>query len=285
MDFNAETRILVLSADTACARRWVEILSTPGDGLVWAAQDETPGGTEPEVVVAIGDSVLDEGRAEVGVVRIGGGLRADVQLPADAAPREVQLACRLLLEIVRLRRQVRSGVEVQSCLSQQALTDPLTGLPNRRAWDEAIAERMAAAASRFQRLCVAIFDLDFFKQVNDQCGHTVGDEVLRSVGQAFRHHLRHEDFVARLGGDEFGLLLWTPDAVIAFAVVDRVRNSLTTRPAWAEGRVVTASAGFCVAPARPAPLPCPDELLAAADAALRQAKQHGRDRTVEELRA
>ena len=107
----------------------------------------------------------------------------------------------------------------------QALSDPLTGLPNRRAWDLALKEWVAAAADGANRLCVAILDLDHFKQINDVHGHVIGDEVLCASGQEVYDNLRQDDFVARLGGDEFGLLLWVPDEEVTLAVLERVRTA------------------------------------------------------------
>ena len=209
-------------------------------------------------------------------IRIGATGAADVRLPADCPAGELRLACQLLAQIVECRRRERQAVEIQRSLSQQALSDPLTGLPNRRAWDEALAERSTPAAGR---LCLAILDLDHFKEINDLHGHAIGDEVLRAAGQAVCDNLRHGDFVARLGGDEFGLLLWVADDQQAAAVVERVRSSLPERFARTGLPRVTASAGYRltdgVQPAGSA-----EALYAAADASLREAKLGGRDRTV-----
>ena len=75
-----------------------------------------------------------------------------------------------------------------------------------------------------QRLCLAVLDLDQFKEINDTQGHAAGDRVLQAVGQSFRKYLRQDDFVARLGGDEFGLLLWAPGEAEAAAIVDRLKR-------------------------------------------------------------
>ena len=129
-----------------------------------------------------------------------------------ALPRELTLACELLAQIVRLRRRERQAAEIHRELSAQAMSDPLTGLPNRRAWDLALTGALAVAAAEARdQLCLAILDLDHFKHINDLHGHVVGDEVLRASGRAIYDHLRQDDFVARLGGDEFGLLVWVPD--------------------------------------------------------------------------
>jgi len=97
-----------------------------------------------------------------------------------------------------------------------ALTDPVTGLPNRRAWDERFAD-----AALSPDLAVLILDLDGFKAYNDRAGHLAGDGVLTRVGEVIRGVLRAEDFVARLGGDEFGVLLPLTDTRTAMAIADR----------------------------------------------------------------
>jgi diguanylate cyclase (GGDEF)-like protein len=216
------------------------------------------------------------------VIRVGVEGTGDVRLPADASDREIELACQLLAEVVRLRRKDHALTRSRKRLVEQALSDPLTGLPNRRAWDRALEEQVAAAGSPGTRLCLAILDLDHFKRVNDAQGHAAGDDVLRAAGEAIAGGLRESDFVARLGGDEFGLLLRARDEAMGRAVVDRVRQSIPLRLSQSGTHRVTASAGFALTPsgAMTSPLPCPDALFRAADTALSQAKRQGRDRTV-----
>jgi diguanylate cyclase (GGDEF)-like protein len=284
MDDPPGVQILILASQPEAARRWAAMLQG-AQFQVWMAGQETPQDEGPEVIVT------DRGpidRHDCGVVRIeaeaaGPTDPADVQLPADATARELQLACRLLAQIVRLRRADRFRAELQQRLLDEAMTDPLSGLPNRRAWDQAVAKRLPAASTA-RRLCLAILDLDHFKRINDAYGHAAGDEVLRAAGQAVRDGLRQDDFVARLGGDEFGLLLWVPDEATAAVVVERVRAELPARLSRHGTHAVTASAGYHLAPetASATGLPCCDALFAAADAALRAAKQQGRNRTVGE---
>ncbi|MFC1596789.1 GGDEF domain-containing protein [Planctomycetota bacterium] len=216
------------------------------------------------------------------MVRIGVEGPADVRLPADVSERELRLACRLLAEVVRLRRENHARTETHRRLAEEALTDPLTGLPNRRAWDGAIRRWIDTAAGSTRQICLAIIDLDHFKRVNDTHGHATGDDVLRAAGQVISDGLRQADFVARLGGDEFGLLLLVRDEATARAVLERVRGRLPSELAQRGRPPVTASAGFRLTPpgSPAAPLPSPESLFIAADAALRQAKHDGRDRTV-----
>jgi diguanylate cyclase (GGDEF)-like protein len=298
MDGPSATILLVLAANPASARRWTEILEGP-QTTVWQRRP-VPGDGRPDVIVTDLAEVEDRPGGDPAVVRIGnagtddkghgdknkgdGGCNspADVWLPADCSPRELVLACQLLAQIVRLRRRERQAAEIHQELSVQALSDPLTGLPNRRAWDLALQEWVAAAADGANQLCVAILDLDHFKQINDVHGHVIGDEVLRASGQEVYDNLRQDDFVARLGGDEFGLLLWVPDDEVTVAILERVRTALPERYRQAGLPTLTASVGYRLA-GRGDPRGGPfstESLYAAADAALRAAKQGGRNRTV-----
>ena len=210
------TKILILGCPAETARRWTRALEAAGVEIRCQATPDY----RPELIVTDLADIPASEAGDPGVVRVGTDGPGDVRLPADCTDRELCLACRLLAQIVRLRRRAIQSAEIHRELSAQAMTDPLTGLPNRRAWDAALPERLALAGRRSQ-LCLAILDLDHFKQINDSHGHAIGDEVLRATGVAINDNLRQDDFVARLGGDEFGLLLWVPDEEVAAAVVER----------------------------------------------------------------
>jgi len=284
--------VLITSGRRTLTQRWAKTLRQ-GGARVWIEAAEVPPDEQIDVIVTEGDSLDLQGPAQssptqwpaelAGVIRVGRSDAtddgtADAWLPQDATARELRLACRLLARISRLRCRQRSEAELRCRLAEEALSDPLTGLPNRRAWDQAIAQRLATAAESWRPgvkgFCLAIFDLDHFKRINDAHGHAVGDVVLRSAGGAIRDNLRDDDFVARLGGDEFGLLLSGLDESTATEVVERVRRALPSVCA------VTASAGYCTVAAASGPLPSADALYSAADAAMHEAKRQGRDRTV-----
>lgn len=271
----ADVRVLIV-AQPESARRWALALAADG-ATVWASRAQMPAQARPEVLLTDAPALpgaAADAAAEPGVVRVGAEGPADALLPADAAAREICLACHLVARIARLRGQVRSSLEIHEQLFRQALSDPLTGLPNRRAWEEWFPARLAAPRAPEARLCLAIIDLDHFKRVNDERGHAAGDEVLRAAAKSLREGLRQEDLLARLGGDEFGLLVEVHSPEAAAGVVDRVRRRVATAPDAEAGRRVTASAGYCLLPAPEAADP-----LAAADAALREAKRQGRDQT------
>jgi diguanylate cyclase (GGDEF)-like protein len=163
-----------------------------------------------------------------------------------------------------------------------ALTDPLTSLPNRRAWDEELNRQLQLCHAQNMPLFVAILDLDEFKLVNDQLGFAAGDAVLVAASQALSGQLRAGDFVARVGGDEFGLLLCGVSAEQAKAVADRVRRGVANHLAGSSSLPVTASVGLSKSGGRNArgENSTPSEIFAQADAALRQAKRTGRNRMV-----
>jgi diguanylate cyclase (GGDEF)-like protein len=300
MSLPPAAEILILAEPQTTARRWAAALEGPGT-RVWLSAEDVPDPARLELILAERDAPLPAAVGEVrpcppktgepaattpGLIRVGGQRPADLRLPADVTDRELRLACQLLAEVVRLRRRDHALARTQRRLAEEALTDQLTGLPNRSAWDDALAERLPTARGATGRLCLAVLDLDHFKRINDAHGHAAGDDVLRAAGKVISGGLRETDFVARLGGDEFGLLLPVSDEATARAVVERVRGSVPAGLARLGTHAITASAGFEVTPSAEAstPLPCPDALFIAADKALAQAKRQGRDRTVSAAR-
>jgi diguanylate cyclase (GGDEF)-like protein len=167
---------------------------------------------------------------------------------------------------------------------REARTDELTGLANRRSFNERLA-RATAARRPDGRLAVLVIDLDDFKAVNDTLGHHYGDELLRMVAPRLRQVVRSEDTVARLGGDEFGVLLAGADADRAAQVAERLRAGFR-RPfrLGPRSQTVAASVGIAVAPDDAEE---PVELLRHADLEMYQAKsgRAGRARDQGELHA
>ena len=161
----------------------------------------------------------------------------------------------LLAQVGALYRQVR----------RLARTDSLTGVPNRRAWDEELPRELARAARSRQPVCVALLDLDHFKQYNDRHGHQAGDRFLKEAAAAWQAMVRRTDLVARYGGEEFAILL--PDCHLdsALEIAERLR---TAQP---EG---TCSLGVAQWDGREDVT----SLVARADRALYAAKEAGRDR-------
>lgn len=153
-----------------------------------------------------------------------------------------------------------------------ALTDPLTGIPNRRYADLALA-REFAGAQRGRVLSLALFDLDRFKAYNDRHGHRAGDQALRSFASALMANTRRMNLSARYGGEEFLAILSSTPATGAEVFAGRVREDLAAAPPQAGP--LTVSVG--IAQYRAA-MSSPEDLMEAADRALYEAKTSGRDR-------
>lgn len=190
--------------------------------------------------------------------------------PFDAA--ELLARVHAGLRIVSLQGRLASA---NDRLAKLALTDALTDLPNRRAFDTLLDTRFAQT-SRADGCSVAIADVDRFKAVNDLHGHATGDLVLIAVAGALRSAAPAGDGVARLGGEEFGLLLHGGDLRSAAMTCDLLRRAVARIRVPVEGGELSVTASFGVASMAAAQTP--DEVLKRADAALYRAKNAGRDR-------
>lgn len=157
-------------------------------------------------------------------------------------------------------------------LHDESHTDPLTGLPNRRAFDETIAGLVHGRREHDRSFSLLMLDLDRFKEYNDAHGHLAGDEVLRRAAGLLRAALRPGDLPARYGGEEFSVLLPDTDADEATRVAERIVQSFHDEP-W-PGRAVTISAGVAAARRDEAS----SDVVGRADSALYAAKATGRDR-------
>lgn len=164
-------------------------------------------------------------------------------------------------------------------LERLALTDEMTGLPNRRAAEARLREEIASARRHGQTFVLGLVDLDHFKLINDRYGHRVGDETLASFARVFVDHLREEDWVARWGGEEFLVCLHTADVAQAEAVFERLRATLQHEAFdTSVGAIhLTLSVGLGQFDLEKG---TQDTLLANLDSNLYEAKSRGRDRIV-----
>ncbi len=177
----------------------------------------------------------------------------DSQVKSENSSRRVEaLTVRFQVENAQLeakwqRERSEALVVLNQQLEHQALTDALTGLANRRAFNEHFRRTFATAKEANSGLSVVLIDLDHFKQVNDQFSHAIGDEVLKTFAQILRQHCRVTDLAARHGGEEFVLLMPGIEGQASFNACERLRLA-TERFDWATiqpGLQVTASFGFC----------------------------------------
>ena len=175
----------------------------------------------------------------------------------------------------RVRRSARKSAEIASeraellaALAEVARTDDLTGLPNRRAWDEGLDRELARAERDETPLCIGLMDLDRFKLYNDDHGHQAGDRLLKEIAAAWRSELRTTDILARYGGEEFALALPGCDIADAAALVERLRAATPEHQTCSAGIVLWDSSETA------------ERLFGRADRALYAAKEAGRDRIV-----
>lgn len=157
-----------------------------------------------------------------------------------------------------------------------ALTDPLTGLANRRGFQTALKRLLDSARAEDLPVTVVLLDLDYFKQINDTFGHAAGDRVLETLAQIIQKALRKDDIAARWGGEEFVLVLAGATKEVAARVVERIRKTLRETHFDPITRPVTVSAGIAGGK-----VPGPGDVehwLERADHALYAAKRSGRDR-------
>ncbi|MBB5693166.1 diguanylate cyclase [Muricoccus pecuniae] len=183
---------------------------------------------------------------------------------------------------VAVSRDVTERRSMESRLAELASTDGLTGLANRRRFDEVLNREWRRAAREESCLAVLLLDVDHFKAFNDLYGHLSGDDALREVARAIGETIRRPgDLAARYGGEEFAAVLPRTDAAGAREVAERIRGAIAALGIGHEGNAaghITASIG--VAAVQPHAFSAPDApmLLGAADSALYEAKRSGRDR-------
>jgi diguanylate cyclase (GGDEF)-like protein len=191
---------------------------------------------------------------------------------SDQVSRLILLATATVLNVYIVR-----GIQRQRELSN---ADPLTGVFNRRFFDDYFASEMARAVRFNSRMAVAMIDVDHFKQFNDRFGHAAGDRALKNVARALQLAVRRSDLVARYGGEEFVVLLRETDAEQAMDRVEQIRQAIQKEShTFGDSRPVhiTVSAGVASWPADGITV---GDLVATADRRLFEAKEAGRNRVV-----
>ncbi len=181
---------------------------------------------------------------------------------------------------VRIVHLQKALMDSNRRLEELSLTDSLTSLRNRRAFDERIDDAFEQARRYDRPLSLVLVDVDHFKPINDSYGHHAGDSVLKGVADLIASSTRQSDFVARVGGEEFAVLLPETPLFEAMQVAEKIRSRIAATPV--DGLDVTVSLG--VANALHSRVTQPAELYEAADQALYRAKSNGRNRTEMERR-
>jgi diguanylate cyclase (GGDEF)-like protein len=202
-------------------------------------------------------------------------LALTMQHSFNEANRQAELERTQRLELGRVNQVLMLQAEQ---LERDATHDGLTGLPNRRYLERLLDHECTQAATLEAPLCVALADIDYFKQVNDRFSHAVGDEVLRVISRLFRQHLREQDTVGRYGGEEFAFALPNTTKATALTVLERLRLEVEQFD-WASIHAtlsVTISIGIAEADQHQGRV----ALLNIADTNLYIAKRAGRNRTM-----
>ncbi len=235
---------------------------------------------EDQFIPVIILSVKSDLDSKVTGLRIG----ADDFLAKPFAEAEILARCAAMLRIKQLQERLH---EVQRKLEEQSITDSLTGLKNRRFFDERLHEEFRRAQRYGDYLSLIMLDLDHFKEVNDRFGHPSGDAVLREASSLIRASIRDPDICARYGGEEFAVILPKTHMSGALAVAERIWRELDAKEyvippngpvvdAAATRTVrVTASLGIAFYPSKD--ITTGELLLRFADQALYQAKRAGRN--------
>jgi diguanylate cyclase (GGDEF)-like protein len=172
------------------------------------------------------------------------------------------IACALGVGVEFFFQRIRSHTDR---LASLAWTDHLTGVPNRRAWDEELQRALESSRQAGRPLCVAMLDLDHFKDHNDRFGHPAGDQLLSDLAFRWKEQIRGADILARLGGDEFALIISNCRMEAALSIVRRLCTEIPCE--------VTCSAGIAAFDGAESA----KALVARADRALYEAKDRGRD--------
>jgi diguanylate cyclase len=221
---------------------------------------------------------------------------ADEQLLAADSRHQVKAIVETLANSARDMREANKALEERLALSRaeignlqqsleairaESLTDPLTGLGNRKYFDRMIKMAIQSSLSTGEPLSLLMFDIDHFKSFNDSYGHLTGDQVLRLVGMSLKHAVKRQDITARYGGEEFAIVL--PNAALrrALMVADQIRHRVMDKELKKKstgeilGRV-TISVGISLLK----PDDDTDTLIERADACLYAAKRTGRNRVI-----
>jgi diguanylate cyclase (GGDEF)-like protein len=181
---------------------------------------------------------------------------------------------RQIMELLEMRRTLIGLSDANAKLGQQNLTDALTGIPNRRAYDQKLTEEFSRAKRTGTPLSLLLIDIDNFKHYNDTFGHPAGDSALQSVARVLMSSLRPYDFLARYGGEEFVIILPSTDLTDAIVVAERVRGLVASSEF--PHRKFTISVGVSRLDVEAGPR----ALIQAADNGLYRAKAAGRNKVV-----
>jgi len=178
-----------------------------------------------------------------------------------------------------LTEEITRRKRLEAELHHQALTDPLTGLGNRRQYELLFRRELDRMKRTGNRMVLGIIDLDYFKQINDQFGHDVGDEMLRMVAEALQAPLRQSDILGRFGGEEFILILPDTSMDQGRAIAERMRSALACSTLVRNGERINVTATFALTEVSMQDTDI-QKIIRRADEYLYAGKHQGRDRVM-----
>lgn len=227
--------------------------------------------------VGLHNSELQSVGQNVGHMKSGTDFGALQRMLLQQIAEVIQSNKRLENDLVSMRYQLEQQAQQLDRTQREARTDPLSGVGNRKGFDERIQAMMFNYQKKGREFALILADVDHFKWINDTHGHQAGDRVVTRIGQVLRECVRPHDYVARFGGDEFAILLHGTDLATAERVGQRIRSQ-TARTSFEGGQhgehlSVTFSMGL----ASPSKGETVAELMERADRALYRSKQGGRN--------
>ena len=221
----------------------------------------------PVIVMTTADDNVDKNLAFLN------GANDFVSKPID--PTELQSRVNVHHKLSRTIRELEAS---RKLLAEQASTDPLTQLKNRRAFFEHGAQHMSLSKRYKSDLSILLIDIDHFKKVNDTYGHQAGDEVLTQVARLLKQLTRNEDTVARMGGEEFAILLPDTNRLGTAVMAERIRVAVEKEKIIVGDNTITITLSIGVATYGSEKAESVDDLLRIADSRLYLAKENGRNR-------
>ncbi len=249
-----------------------EATDRPIDDIIHLV-DEQSGDTIPcAISISLRSDQVERNLQGRMLVRKGG---EEIAVAESAAP--MHDAAGKIVGAVLVFDDVRQTRELTERLSHQAMHDALTGLLNRREFERHIQQALDNTRDNSAHYALCYMDLDQFKIVNDTCGHTAGDELLRELGALLQNKLRDSDIVARLGGDEFGVLLQGCSMDDAQKLAGEIRLAIRAMHFVWDGKSFQIGASIGIVPLS-ASTESVAEALSSADVACYAAKEQGRDR-------
>jgi diguanylate cyclase (GGDEF)-like protein len=243
----------------------------------------------PGLLIVMFFGVIGLPRASDSLVNVAlGALSVPLVLPRHPQPADVIYEVAHFATVVALvwaacallERLAAQSFAYRSRLQREAITDALTGLHNRREFESGMVREMERARRMQVPLSLAILDIDFFKRINDQHGHDIGDAVLREVAATLQHHIRKSDLLARIGGEEFALVMLGTQPPGAWVVLERLRQAVAALRIAAGGQDIGCTISIGITDRVDSDRDWPT-LYKRADTALYEAKEGGRNRVVE----